>query len=446
MRASAAERDRWAVAALLRYFSPRTGRWRTPTGDAWQPALAIEAVLTSYRRTREIGLLNVVEKSFAAYRGRRSRFFDDDGWYANAWLRAWDATGDPKYLAEAREVFAALTDGWDATCGGGLWWSRDRTYKNAITNELFLLAAARLYRRTGEQSYLDLARREWDWFAASGLINPAGLVNDGLDGNCVNNGQSTWTYNQGVILSGLVELAAATGDPGLLGPARRVADAAIAALAHPDGTLREPSEPSPANQDAHVFKGVFVQGLARLAAAEAQADAADAAGYGDVLTRYADTVWGRGRRGRRGVGLAWTGPGGRVTAATHTAACLLLAEVAALRTEPTPDPPPWSAGVGYPPAYRGGAARGDGAYLTFEVSAARTGPHILTFAYTAPADARRSIEVDGAGAVDGLLFTAGTSTVSVTLPVRFGRRTVSVVYNSDRASTGDVEPTRLTLR
>jgi hypothetical protein len=34
-----------ATQALLRSYSARTGRWRTPTGEAWQPALAVEAVL-----------------------------------------------------------------------------------------------------------------------------------------------------------------------------------------------------------------------------------------------------------------------------------------------------------------------------------------------------------------------------------------------------------------
>jgi predicted alpha-1,6-mannanase (GH76 family) len=314
---SVAERARWAQAKLLDYFSQRTGRWATPTGEAWQPALAVEATVNSYEHTQDVSDLNVIEKSFARYRGRRSHFFDDDGWYLNAWLRAYDATGDPKYLDEARLIFSMMTDGWDLTCGGGLWWNKDRTYKNAITNELFLLAASRLHRRTGEAGYLDWAARAWAWFDASGMINESDLVNDGLDGSCANNGDTTWTYNQGVILSGLVELWRITGERGYLRRAQRIADATITTQVHDSGILREPCEPFTSNKDAHLFKGVFAQGLARLY----DADRTGRPEYAAFLAANADAVWRAGRHPRKGMGFNWQGPIGWVTAATHASAC-----------------------------------------------------------------------------------------------------------------------------
>jgi len=45
--------------------------------------------------------------------------------------------------------------------------------------------------------------KEWEWFKASGMINPSGLINDGLTisstnaSECYNNNQTTWSYNQG---------------------------------------------------------------------------------------------------------------------------------------------------------------------------------------------------------------------------------------------------------
>jgi len=464
----AQDRDRRAIARLLTYFSPKTGRWVTPTAEAWQPALAIEAVVNTYERTRQIAYLNVIEKSFARYRGRRSQFYDDDGWYLNAWVRAYDVTGDPKYLDEARALFAAMSDGWDDTCGGGLWWRRDRTYKNAITNELFLLAAARLHRRTRTDdgspgSYLNWALRSWAWFDASGMINSAHLVNDGLDGSCANNGDTTWTYNQGVILGGLVELWRATGEGLYLERARRIADAAIATLVYPGDILKEPNEPSAENKDAQIFKGIFAQGLARLYAADRFE------GYGEFLAANAEAVWNSSRDASDGLGLIWRGPAGRVNAATQASAGLLLGEVALLGAGGETARLPADGGTVYGvqtatlaglaseaihAGYTGsGYAAGwhmDGQYVSFEVegfevddfevnvSARQT--HTLTFRYAAGAgDAFRYLEVNGIVRADTMLF-AGMggwdryATVSIDVPLRRGPNTVSLVYDSSRRS------------
>jgi predicted alpha-1,6-mannanase (GH76 family) len=118
----------------------------------------------------------------------------------------------------AEVIFADMTTQWDTTtCGGGVWWSKDlkrSAYKNAITNELFLQIAASLANRVTDPArkaqYLAWARKEWSWFSASGMINSGNMINDGLNatnpGACTNNKRATWSYNQGVILGGLVEL------------------------------------------------------------------------------------------------------------------------------------------------------------------------------------------------------------------------------------------------
>ena len=132
-------------------------------------------------------------------------------------------------------------------CNGGVWWSPKKTYKNAITNELFLVMAAKLFlivriacvfsnrshslsffffvdyavncvkfcffnSQTKNETYSTWAWHEYNWFNSSGMINAQNLVNDGLNGHCANNGGTTWTYNQGVILGGLALLAQLTSD------------------------------------------------------------------------------------------------------------------------------------------------------------------------------------------------------------------------------------------
>ena len=311
------------MSRLLTFFRPRTGRWKMASGEAWQPALAVDAVINTYQRTADPAYRSVVERSFARYVGRRMPFYDDDGWFLNTWLRAYEVTGDQAYLDEARSLFAGLTHGWDEVCGGGMWWRKDRTYKNAITIELFLLGAGRLHRLTnGAGDYGDWARRAWRWFDASGMINASRLVNDGLGGDCTNNGGPTWTYNQGVILGGLAEVWRATGDRDCLARAGAIADAALASLVDGAGVLTEPCEAAVAgcDGDQQIFKGVFAQGLARLHHATGNP------AYAAFLRANADAVWA-GRDRADGVGLRWAGPAGRVNGATQAAACLLLGSV-----------------------------------------------------------------------------------------------------------------------
>ena len=77
----------------------------------------------------------------------------------------------PGYLAMAQSIFADMAGGWDETCGGGIWWSKDRKYKNAIANELFLSVATHLVNRVKDVKYGEWAEKEWRWFKASGMIN-----------------------------------------------------------------------------------------------------------------------------------------------------------------------------------------------------------------------------------------------------------------------------------
>lgn len=186
-------------------------------------------------------------------------YYDDEGWWALAWVRAYDVTGDASYLSMAESIFADMEGGVNGTCGGGIWWSKDRTYKNAIANELYLTVAASLANRVPyTDSYLTIAEGQWEWFYNSGMINSQNLINDGLtinaDGTCTNNEDTTWTYNQGVILGGLVELYKANGNTSLLAEATTIAEAAIDNLSV-DGILHESCEDDDCGADGSQFKG-----------------------------------------------------------------------------------------------------------------------------------------------------------------------------------------------
>ncbi|KAI0065524.1 glycoside hydrolase family 76 protein [Artomyces pyxidatus] len=176
--------------------------------------------------------------------------------------KASQSLSNTPFMNAASTIYNIVAGQWDATCGGGVWWSTKHTYKNSITNELFLLTSAEGYLRTKEQSYLDNANKAWAWLSQSGLRNSNGLWNDGLDFNtCQNNGETTWTYNQGVIASGLGALYAINGDSSLLDAAEVTLDATIAQLTE-NGILKESCDDtstSTCDSDQKIFKGIWTK-------------------------------------------------------------------------------------------------------------------------------------------------------------------------------------------
>jgi len=244
----------------------------------------------------------------------RTAGVDDMLWWAAAWRRAAVVTGDSSYLARSRAYFAQAVGFWDDACGGGVWWNRAKTYKNAISNELFLLVAMQLHQATGEQEFLDWGARSWRWFNQSGLINSQGLVNDGLVG-CQNNGQETWTYNQGVLLGGLALLYQHSQDQGMLARACEVADAAIERLSY-RGVLQEPCEPG-CNTDQQQFKGIFMRYLARLTLVLPSSHAAQQTRYTRFITTNTEAIQTQDPDGRRLIPLEWGKPGA-ASGITHT--------------------------------------------------------------------------------------------------------------------------------
>ena len=321
-----------AAAALMTLYNRDTGLFRT-TGW-WNSANAITALtdegrLTGDRAVRPV-LKNTLRKAPHKFPHFLNEFYDDEGWWALAWIDSYDLTGKKQYLRASEVIFTDMTGGWSETCGGGIWWKKNSHYKNAIANELFLAVAAELaLREHGEEQAQDLdwANREWAWFSQSGMINAQGLVNDGLrldpDGSCHNNGRTTWSYNQGVVLGGLAALSRAAKKPELLAPANRIAGAAIEHLTDSNGILHDPCEPD-CGADGVQFKGIFARNLAQLQAAAPQAT------YVQFLTTNADVLWRDARTPGNRFSTVWSGPPVAGNAGAQASALDLLNAAAAV--------------------------------------------------------------------------------------------------------------------
>jgi predicted alpha-1,6-mannanase (GH76 family) len=324
------------VSTLQTWYTTSSGLYQT-TGW-WNSANAI-TVLVDYSRVAKTQqyaptLANTLTHAQTLNAGFINNYYDDEGWWALAWIDAYDLTRSPQYLQMAESIFADMAGGWDTTtCGGGIWWSKDKTYKNAIANELFLSVAAHLANRTSEAhraQFANWSKREWEWFTASGMINNQNLINDGLDSSnpsaCKNNGQATWSYNQGVILGGLAEFSGFNHDRSLLPRAAQIANAAITHLTDANGILHDPCEPN-CGADGPQFKGIFVRNLARLYFAS------PTAAYKSFAETNANSLWSNAQGPNYSFGLVWSGPFDAADAARQSSAMDAIVAASAMNQD-----------------------------------------------------------------------------------------------------------------
>ena len=293
------------MAELMKSYNRHSGL----IGNVWwQAAVALSTLETYQQTTGDTRYSTAISTAFKDHKSGNfeSSYNDDTGWWGLAWLQAYHITGSRRYLAMAETDANYIHRSWDGTCRGGVWWTTAKAYKNAVTNEVFLELTAWLHNTIrGDTKYLRWAKAEWSWFKGSGMINKSGLINDGLNSRCASNHETTWTYNQGVILAGLAQLYQATRSSGLLRTAEGIATAAVRHLTI-GGVLHEPCERTACGNKTggapESFKGIFVRDLKVLAVT------ARTSRFFSFFQEQARSIKAHDTSRHHQFGLLWTGP------------------------------------------------------------------------------------------------------------------------------------------
>lgn len=259
-----------AAARLQQMYDPSNGLFESSCSDTspggncwWWSANELDALIDYYEQQPSTPFpgsttyLNDIQNTFSLIPDFRNGVYDDEGWWGLTWLNAYQLTGNSSYLQTAETLFYDINqNGWDGTCGGGVWQSADTSthLKDAIANELYIGLGAELYRATGDSGYLNGsgttpsgksfnsagsfnsgAEGAWQWLLNSGMIttvssNPTRmLVNDHITSSCAAATTQKWSYFQGVVLGALGNLYKITGDATTyLTPAEEIAAGVLA--------------------------------------------------------------------------------------------------------------------------------------------------------------------------------------------------------------------------
>ena len=180
----------------------------------------------------------------------RNEYLDDSAWWGIAWLAFYERTKEPRYLKSAITIQEHMANSWQES--GGVSWGEesDKRDPNSITNSLFVVLSARLFRVTRQQKYLRWAERTLAWEKEAKLYDGIAIVDrPGHQGDY-------WTYNQGAYVGGLDALFHATRKKEYLDEAAQVAGTILSksGIVLENGVLYEKLGTD--GWDVSLFKGV----------------------------------------------------------------------------------------------------------------------------------------------------------------------------------------------
>ncbi|ODV59409.1 glycoside hydrolase family 76 protein [Ascoidea rubescens DSM 1968] len=136
-------------------------------------------------------------------------YLDDNAQIASAFITAFEATNNETYLNDAITIVNFLSSNWDTQYNGGVYWKYQHAYRASISTSESALAALRIYRYTGNQTFLDFGAKCMDWILET-LLDPSdNLIYDGITAETTNKGKLS--YHVGTALSATSYLHRITG-------------------------------------------------------------------------------------------------------------------------------------------------------------------------------------------------------------------------------------------
>lgn len=205
-------------------------------GNKYRPYL--DSVMAGMRQYRDTTRAPAGYQAYPAKFERVDRYYDDNGLVAIDYAEAYENTGDPIYLKDAKEVFTFIMSGWTDTLGGGVTWLEGHgDQKPACSNGMATLAALKIYKAGRDPYYLQQGIWFYDWMYTH-LRDSAGLYVNDIKTATGKINPVYYTYNTGSMLEAAMMLYAFTGDKKYYQHATQTAASAYQYFGRPQEGMR----------------------------------------------------------------------------------------------------------------------------------------------------------------------------------------------------------------
>jgi len=200
----------------------------------WDQAEMMEIVLDAYEVTKDVRYKNKFDALYTNFIANHkedwgyNNYNDDITWAVLFSVRGYLLTGNKTYLDKAKDQYDKMyARAFSNTYGGGLIWFQGKTSKNACIEGPAAVAACYLAKATGDKTYYDKAIALYSWSKIYLFDASNGKVSDNVDLD-KRSGKlkfSHWssTYNQGTFLGAAVMLYNYTKEYTYLEEAERIA-------------------------------------------------------------------------------------------------------------------------------------------------------------------------------------------------------------------------------
>jgi len=313
--------------------------------DYWPEAHGLDVLTDAYKRTGNNLYKDRIYEFYEGVKAKNSgrfynNYYDDMGWHGMAHLRAFEATGDTRYEASAKELWQWIVDGWNEFDGGGIPWNHENTTegrsKGVPSNGPAAIIAARRWQKYGDAEVINgLNNLQWldkiyNWMKEHRVVQQSGRVYDNFSDT-----RGDWTYNAGTYMGAALEYYKITGNKVYLNDAIKTADFTTSTLINTNNkVLSDWAEQQ--DHDVNLFKGIFVRYLTLLIRHKDLPET-NRKRYINFLKNSAQILWTTGTVKSPVILFGyhwWLAPTeGKAALRTQLSACMLMEALALLKEE-----------------------------------------------------------------------------------------------------------------